>query len=53
MTVLTEEMLARAEQIYLMALARRAGLLGGYDEEGGISAERQRELMPGETKWLT
>lgn len=51
MTVLTEELLARAEQIYRLAQARRAGALSVYDGQGVIPAEWLRELTPKETKW--
>lgn len=53
MTVLTEELLARAERLYLMALAKRTGLLGVYHGEGGVPAESEAEFSPKETKWLT
>jgi hypothetical protein len=49
--VLTEELLARAERVYLMALAREAGLYHGRD---GVSAGFERGWSAEEKKnWLT
>jgi len=51
-TVLTEELLARAEQVYLMALAKQAPLSGRYHKEAGIP-EGWVRVSAEETKWLT
>jgi len=51
-TVLTEELLARAEQVYLMALAKEAGISGRYHKEAG-TPEGWMGLPAKETKWLT
>ncbi|MGB9029025.1 MAG: hypothetical protein WCC27_02810 [Acidobacteriaceae bacterium] len=54
MTELTEELLARAERLYLIARARGEGIGGGYDWGGGFSALLQQGWPSEEkTKWLT
>lgn len=52
MTALTEELLARAEQVYLMRLAREAGVVTRYHKDGGIPVG-WTGFSAEVTKWLT
>jgi hypothetical protein len=49
--VLTDELLARAERVYRMALARGAGGADGYDGRSGVSAGLEQEPHAEEKKW--
>ncbi|HUB19566.1 MAG TPA: hypothetical protein VL990_13080 [Acidobacteriaceae bacterium] len=52
--ILTEEILARAERLYLMAVARGEETLTVYHGKGGIPAGVEREWSAeDEKKWLT
>ncbi|HEX4311004.1 MAG TPA: hypothetical protein VHZ25_13310 [Acidobacteriaceae bacterium] len=51
--VLTEELLAHAERLYVMALMKGAPRPRDYDEESGVSAEGTRDVSAEEKKWLT
>lgn len=53
MTVLTEELLAQAERVYLMAQAREEARAGSYDWKSGITAILQDGWPVEERmKWL-
>jgi hypothetical protein len=54
MQTLTEDVLALAEQLYLMAVERGETELSVYHEEGGASAQLERGWAAEENKkWLT
>jgi hypothetical protein len=51
---LTDELLANAERLYLMAVARGEGIPGGYHGEGGVpGGVVEQGLSAEEKKWLT
>jgi hypothetical protein len=50
---LTEELLAPAERLYVMALVKGAMRFRDYHGESGVPVEDEREVSAEEKKWLT
>jgi hypothetical protein len=50
---LTDELLANAERLYLMALAREAMTTGVYHGQSGVSAGLEQGLSMEEKNWPT